>query len=280
VFVPHSQGNLYTNLVVDQLVATGVKPKKSIGVVGIAVPYISVQTGNVYITSSNDFVIDSVRLANLGGPLTILSANITIPYQPLVDFMGHNLINIYLANSTVKSRLKSYITNEFFLAKTTAPDPPAALQSSAHIGYCGNSYSPYVGTPACWIDIPTGAPLQWYTNTYVTYWSDPYIAAQQHTLGVLVLDTLNRTHVETCYAGHVADRKTRLKEIGSIVPGGYGNFYTYPTFGSCGGGYPFNTPYGTADRAWKIFSADSSKLVSTSSTEFDNRVEKWGVCKR
>ena len=64
VFVPHSQGNLYMNLVYDKLIAGGT-PAKSIGVVGMAVPYWSVRTGNTFVTSANDVVIDATRVSTL-----------------------------------------------------------------------------------------------------------------------------------------------------------------------------------------------------------------------
>ena len=81
LLLPHSQGNFYASLVYDKLVATG-HAAKTIGVVGLAVPYPSVRTGNSYITSAQDLVIDAVRVATLGN---LLIANANIPYAPSVD---------------------------------------------------------------------------------------------------------------------------------------------------------------------------------------------------
>ena len=64
VFVPHSQGNLYMNLVYDKLIANGT-PAASMGVVGMAVPYSSVRSGNTYVTSWNDVVVDATRVADV-----------------------------------------------------------------------------------------------------------------------------------------------------------------------------------------------------------------------
>lgn len=133
VFVPHSQGNLYMNLVYDKLVEGGWK-STSIGVVGVAVPYNSVRTGNTYITNGNDLVIDSVRAVLISTQPPVLAPNITLPYQPTVDLLGHNLRSIYLANSKVRSMMYSRIRSEFDGLKTTAPssiDPAYTFTGSS-----------------------------------------------------------------------------------------------------------------------------------------------------
>ena len=132
MIVPHSQGNLYANLVYDKLIAPRLSRAKSIGVVGMAVPYSSVRSGNTYVTSWNDVVIDATRLPTLNN---ILVPNVTIPYQPSVDKLGHNLRDTYLANSTVRSMMISRITSEFGQLKTTTATDPWASSTSL-LGEC------------------------------------------------------------------------------------------------------------------------------------------------
>jgi hypothetical protein len=280
VIVPHSQGNLYANLVYDKLVASG-KPAKSIGVVGVAVPYSSVRSGNTYITSANDVVIDATRNATLG---TVLGPNVTIPYQPTVDVLGHNLRGTYLANSTVRSMLNSRITSEFNGLKTTAPDPSRGIRVPAHGMQCGTLPYPYGPPPhSCYVDVPAGAPYQEHKSVSINFWNDPNIPEQQHTYGTAAeLDPLNRTYMTTCYAWWIADRKAVIKSLGYVPTSGY--YYPYHLHsGSCGAGFPWQTPYGLPDAAWTIYSADSSTTTSKSWTEgFDyyNNIEKWPLCKR
>lgn len=71
----HSQGNLYCNLVYDKLMAAGASPYR-VDVVGVAVPYGSLKSGNVYTTSANDVVIDAVRAAAM---LTLPTLNVLGP---------------------------------------------------------------------------------------------------------------------------------------------------------------------------------------------------------
>ena len=104
----HSQGNLYCNLVYDKLVAGGMKPE-TVGLVGLAVPYSSLRTGNTHTTSFNDVVIDAVRLATANN---VLTPTITIPYAPTVDPLGHNLIKTYFANSAARTQINANIDKE------------------------------------------------------------------------------------------------------------------------------------------------------------------------
>ena len=57
-----------------------------------------------------------------------------------------------------------------------------------------------------------------------------------------------------------------------------------PTSGSCGIGFPWQTPYGNPDVAWIIYSADSSRTTSCTWWEgvesYYNDVEMFPVCKR
>ena len=62
LLVGHSQGSIYLTLVYNKLLSKGMAAK-TLGAVGIAVAYSSIPTGNEYVTSDNDLVIDAVRLA-------------------------------------------------------------------------------------------------------------------------------------------------------------------------------------------------------------------------
>jgi hypothetical protein len=282
VIVGHSQGNLYANLVYDKLTATGgIKPAKSIGMVGVAVPTLSVRSGNHHVTSSNDMVVDTARKALPAG--AIIAPNITIPFQ-IIDPLGHNFIAIYLANSTVRTTLRKLIDNEFVSLRTTAPDPNLGVRVRAYSMQCGSL--PYPNGPAphsCYIDVPAGAPYQWHANVSINFWNNPSIPAQQHTYGTAAeLDPLNRTYMTACYAWWIADRKAVIKSLGYVPTSGY--YYPYHLHaGSCGAGFPWQTPYGVPDRAWAIYSADKSTTNSKSWVEgfvSYNDIEKWPVCLR
>lgn len=281
VFVPHSQGNLYMNLVYDRWVASG-KAAKSIGVVGVAVPYSSVRSGNTYITSSNDVVIDAVRKATLG---TVLAPNATITLDATRDRLGHSF-NTYLTNTTVKAALFSHITNEFNGLRTTSPDPPRWLIAQSHGKVCGSAPYPvgYPGPYSCWLDVPTGAPYQEHKNVSVNFFSNPSIGPQQHEYGTAAdLDPLTRHFMATCYSWYLSDRKAQILKYNFILDSGYyWPSNTHP--GSCGRGFPWQTPYGNPDAAWMIYSADSSRITSKTwaadAVWYYNDVEKLGVCKR
>lgn len=120
VFVCHSQGNLYCNLIYDKLLAVGV-PSHQMGFVGVAVPYPSVRTGNTYVTSTNDLVIDSVRVAlsNIPAAALPLAGNATVPYDPNRDVTGHAFGNTYLTYAATKNAITSGIRAEFDGLKQT-----------------------------------------------------------------------------------------------------------------------------------------------------------------
>lgn len=151
----HSQGNLYMNLVYDKLIAMGMNPK-TLGVVGLAVPYSSLRTGNVYTTSANDVVIDAVRVATLGN---VLPPTMIIPYAPTVDPLGHNLIKTYFASSGARNQTISNITAEFgriisgYGAVRFLEYPSEAIYASAQWDYsCGTMYNgtAWVARPECY----------------------------------------------------------------------------------------------------------------------------------
>jgi hypothetical protein len=283
LLLPHSQGNFYASLVYDKLVATG-HAAKTIGVVGLAVPYSSVRTGNVYITSAQDLVIDAVRVATLGN---VLVANANIPYAPSVDIFGHKLIQTYMANSTVRDKYKTLITNEFAALKTTAPDPQMWIRIRSWGMVCGADAYPvgYPGPYACHYDVPISLTYppqyQWWMNTSINSYTT--LSGPVHAFGTAAdLEPANRALMTGCYAWWVSDRKAVIKAAGWVPTSQWD--YPYHSHPGCGAGFPWQTPYGNPDVAWIIYSADSSKTTSRSWTEgvdsYYNDVEMFPVCKR
>ncbi len=283
VMVPHSQGNFYASLVYDKLVLIGVKPAKSLGVVGMAVPYSSVRGGNTYLTSANDLVIDSVRIPTLNN---VLAATHAIPYAPLADIFGHNLRDTYLAHKPTADAMVALITNKFNGLKTTLPDPQSWIRVRSHSMTCGALPYPYnyPGPYSCNVDVPTFAPRQWWSNVNINFFSTTAIPHEQHAIGTPAgLEAPNRERMKGCYAWYIADRIAVIKAAGYIPPSGF--YWPYHLHsGSCGAGFPWQTPYGNPDVAWMIHSADSSKTTMKAWAEgvdmHYNDVEMFPVCSR
>lgn len=105
LLVPHSQGNLYANSLYQHLTTKEGFNQQNLSIFGIASPaaqnlgaYISKTAYNSdgYITSSNDGVINSLRVLAAVSPMSIAGANFTIPKGG--EFSGHGLIPTYLTN--------------------------------------------------------------------------------------------------------------------------------------------------------------------------------------
>jgi hypothetical protein len=218
------------------------------------------------------------RLTNILGP------NVAIPYQPTVDVLGHNLRTTYLANSTVRSMLKTRITSEFNGLRTTAPDPNRWILVQSHGHRCGAFRTrPGIRAVRLLVGCPDGRSLSVSREREHQLLSNPNIPEDQHTYGTAAdLDPVNRTYMAACYAWYLSDRKAQIRALGYVPTSPY---YTPHNIhpGSCGRGFPWQTPYGNPDAAWMIYSADSSTLKSTTWWEGDyyyNNLEKLGVCKR
>jgi hypothetical protein len=107
LIVPHSQGNLYANRVVEIITSqaghgwSGPVPEKSVGLVGVATPAAYVagqrQSHKFYLTSSNDLIINGLRngAPPLTGPQTVLPPNIDIALSA-DDPSGHGFRETYL----------------------------------------------------------------------------------------------------------------------------------------------------------------------------------------
>lgn len=109
LFIPHSQGNLYTNSLISYLVSEELFPPSQISNFGIASPANAVINGRTkttsYVTSSKDLVIGGLRLLR-----STLASNVNLSFT-LTDPLGHNLIDVYLAESTSKTKIQQEIYN-------------------------------------------------------------------------------------------------------------------------------------------------------------------------
>lgn len=241
VFVSHSQGNLYANIVYDKLVASGV-PAQTLGLMGVAVPFSSQRTGNNYVTSVNDMVIDATRIATLN---FILPPNVSIPYAPSIDPGGHKIKETYLEHTVVggaRDMIVKQITLEFDSLRTIAPSPAWAPTDGYgnYVSYGWVRYNP----PCCGI-APTVPSYYWYylpepVGGYTGGWSGYIYGTQaQATTAALPI-------AKTCYNYHIAEVK-RKQALGDYS-------WTQIT-GGCWG--PLSTPWAGS---WWPYSGDSTPV--------------------
>lgn len=112
LLVAHSQGNFYANDIYDSLASRlGGIPSESVGVYGVASPADKVSGGGSYLTSSNDKVINLVRMK---GVLPVLKANTTIVSDDVSSmFGGHDFINVYLKykSGEIVKNIKDELSN-------------------------------------------------------------------------------------------------------------------------------------------------------------------------
>lgn len=126
LFVPHSQGNIYTNWLYKFLVQDEHYPEKQMAIYGVASPAkenvgdwiaralsndASIRSAwgeiNSYLTSSKDLVI---KFANIF-PDKVLDPNMTLPFYT-ADWMGHSFIDIYLSDTGSQKQIIKMITLE------------------------------------------------------------------------------------------------------------------------------------------------------------------------
>ncbi|HPR84100.1 MAG TPA: hypothetical protein PL034_00885, partial [Candidatus Paceibacterota bacterium] len=93
LLIAHSQGNFYANDIYNSIASKdGGVPKESIAIYGIGTPTSYIAGGGKYILSSNDEIMNWVRL---WGFLDVLPANVTIEGgEEGDDKRGHNLSTI------------------------------------------------------------------------------------------------------------------------------------------------------------------------------------------
>jgi hypothetical protein len=149
VLLPHSQGNLYTQGVYNHLIQTKKYDPANVGVFGIASPgdYIPGANGQ-YVTSRQDNVISLLRLFFWN----VLPGNVTISSNAN-DWMGHNLIEIYLnasleALSMIQSGVKA-------LASTFVPHSNESKATGILFAGPANTQQ-YNDKLGLWIQEPTG----------------------------------------------------------------------------------------------------------------------------
>jgi hypothetical protein len=129
LFVPHSQGNIYTNWLYKYLTATdgtGERfPATQIAIYGVAspasknvgdwiakdvldTPTIRAQWGeiNSYITSGCDMVIQFAKTMG-----DVLPVNLELPFH-LFSALGHNFIDVYLSDPISKKQIVKMVTLE------------------------------------------------------------------------------------------------------------------------------------------------------------------------
>lgn len=238
VLLPHSQGNFYASLVYDKMVLVGIKPAKSIGVVGLAVPYSSVRTGNVFITSWNDVIVDAVRLATLNN---VLTPTVYIPYQPTVDVFGHKLIQTYMAHGPTQTEYKKLINAEFGTLKTVTAQPSFPYLPHATVGWtnCGPG-SPWPG--GCYLNgqLMMTPYVYYYPPATVTTSGYDIITKSPGTMADAVASAI--ANAAACQSAGVAQMK-QYKLTGA-----------YPNLPNCGAG---------AIDAWFAYSADATLTKTT-----------------
>lgn len=93
--VAHSQGNLYANAIYGRLqsVNSGRYNLSAFGIAGAASPANFVATGDGYVTSDGDHVIDALRIL---APAVLPSNDSSVPTFTTADVLGHNFKNIYI----------------------------------------------------------------------------------------------------------------------------------------------------------------------------------------
>lgn len=134
LLVPHSQGNLYANRVVEVLTSgqapfDGWRQYKygSIGIVGLATPaaYVAGQRAENkgYVTSLNDVVIGGLRKAGYA----VLAPNVTVPLTQ-DDFTGHGFREIYLAKPEAWTAARQKL--DAVLDALLAPNEPSVAAVS------------------------------------------------------------------------------------------------------------------------------------------------------
>lgn len=92
--VSHSQGNLYANAIYGRLqsINSDAYNLNAFGIAGVASPANFVATGDDWVTSDTDHVIDLLRLF---APATLSSNDPTVPFYTSEDILGHGFSEIY-----------------------------------------------------------------------------------------------------------------------------------------------------------------------------------------
>jgi len=255
--VAHSQGTIYANFLHDRMTDAMPAPLKipvgELGIVDVAAVVETIRgAGGQYVTSQIDLVVNFVRLAAVK----------TLPRNTFLgpsgaDWLGHNFINIYLAQANSRNAIVEKMET-VLSSLTSSAAPLRGLRLRAEYWNCsGTSYYPY---PAPWrCPFPTGSsifeppaftqPVVRYgmagtATEFVRYGSESELAdlAQAHATGCVNLLIADYQRVQL-----TGDRSYH------VIPG-------------CGPGYPWQTPYGRGDDAWEIYSGDLTEFRMSGDT--------------
>lgn len=123
MLVSHSQGNLYANAVYDNLQrsnSSGSYDLNAFGIAGVASPANFVVTGDGYVTSDTDHVIDALRLLV---PAILPSNNNEVPFLTLNDLLGHGFEEIYVSKDfpNIRGQVKNVMFATLSRISTVAP---------------------------------------------------------------------------------------------------------------------------------------------------------------
>ena len=100
IVVAHSQGNLFANAAVSEVIKRNSGYVNNIGIVGVANPAGVVVGSNKYVTADDDRVIDALRITH-----TVLPSNIDNDpgiFDDPRDLLNHNFITSYFASELTK----------------------------------------------------------------------------------------------------------------------------------------------------------------------------------
>ena len=177
--VAHSQGNLYANAAYGMLASThpGDYDLSAFGIAGFASPANLVATGDGYVTSDTDLVIDAVRVI---APATLLENDSSVPPFAAGCWYGHCFDTIYMGAAYPGIRAHSLSVMHATLARL------ASVSTSAATG-------PITAT-LTW-DVPGDLDLHAHEPSAHVYYANRY-----GQVGYLDRDDTNGTGPEHYYA--------------------------------------------------------------------------------
>lgn len=197
LLVPHSQGNLYANRVVE-IVTTEIAPgwnravsEKSIGILGVATPaaYVAGQRGShkLYLTSSNDLIINGLRngVPPLIPPSAVLAPNITIDLSSS-DPSGHGFREIYLGTDSGAAAVHGGMHAILSALLSTVPSSGNALALF--------SASFTIATP---LQPRRASSGQWFTSSFIDY-SDENLSAVAREGDLAMAEAAASTVAQNC----------------------------------------------------------------------------------
>ncbi|MCU0952532.1 MAG: hypothetical protein MUC68_16120 [Burkholderiaceae bacterium] len=222
LLVPHSQGNLYANRVVEIITSEPAPgwwrpvPEKSIGIVGVATPaaYVAGQRSShkLHLTSSNDLIINGLRngAPPLTGPQVVLMPNIDIALST-ADPTGHGFRETYLGTDAGSAAVLGAMHAVLSALLSNVPSSETAL------ALFDGSYT--IASP----ERPQRASNgQWFTSPFISY-SDEMLnpIAREGGLGLV--------------EGLVTDvaRSCAVREVASMARGQAAQPPRYDRLGAC-----------------------------------------------